>query len=280
MRIISYILISLTWFVLPWNIDTSQTSENISDSMFDLCYIENSSFQGGEQLVYKVYYNWNFIWLAAGEVTFNVKDLGSGYELIGTGKTYPSYEWFYKVDDNYYSFVDKQSLLPKKFTRDIKEGNYSLYDKVKFDQENRTGVSLRGKTKEKAELKEFETPGCVQDLLSILYYVRNVNLNDLEEEDAFPVNLYLDLETYPLEVTMKERKENKKVKGLGTYNAMRLSPDLIEGHVFNEGDEMNIWVSNDQNKIPLLIESPLNVGSIKAVLKSHQGLKYDLHQSK
>lgn len=278
MQLIKILLISIPWIFLSDAPGMSPDSA-INKEYNDPCSIENSSFIGGEQLVYKVYYNWNFIWLSAGEVTFNVKDLGNAYELIATGKTYPSYEWFYTVDDYYYSFVDKETLLPKKFTRDIKEGTYYLYDKVKFDQESRQGVSLRGKTKETAKFEEFNTPSCVQDLLSILYYVRNMNFDTLEDGDAFPVNLYLDLETYPLEVTLKERTASKKIKGLGKYDVMRLSPDLLEGHVFEDGDEMNIYVSDDKNRIPLLIESPLSVGSVKAVLKSHQGLKYELNDS-
>ncbi len=75
-------------------------------------------------------------------------------------------------------------------------------------------------------------------------------------------------------------KEAKKIKGLGSFDVLNISPDLIEGHVFEDGDKMNIWVSNDSNRIPLLIESPLAVGSVKAVLKSHQGLKYELNESK
>ena len=259
----------------------AQHTENNSGKLLttEVCDTEESCFEGGEQLVYKVYYNWNFIWLSAGEVTFDVKDFGNAFEMSAVGKTYPSYEWFYTVDDYYYSFVDKETMLPKRFTRDIKEGTYSLYDKVKFDQSSNTGVSLRGKTKETAALHEFETTDCVQDLLSILYFVRNKNFNTMSEGDAFPVNLYLDLETYPLEVTLAERVRNKKIKGLGNFDVMNLNPDLIEGHVFDEGDQMNIWVSDDENKIPLMIESPLVVGSVKAILKSHRGLKFELQES-
>nr|MBP6540568.1 DUF3108 domain-containing protein [Saprospiraceae bacterium] len=40
------------------------------------------------------------------------------------------------------------------------------------------------------------------------------------------------------------------------------------------GNRMHVWVSNDGNKLPLLIESPLSVGSAKAVLKSYSGLRH------
>jgi len=46
-----------------------------------------------------LYYNWNFVWLSAGEVIFEIKDEGDYYHIDVTGRTYASYEWFCKVRD-------------------------------------------------------------------------------------------------------------------------------------------------------------------------------------
>ena len=64
------------------------------------------------------------------------------------------------------------------------------------------------------------------------------------------------------------------------YNTVIVSPEVISGEVFEEGTEMNIYVSDDNNRVPLLIESPVSVGSVKAVLKNYSGLKYDLKKSR
>jgi hypothetical protein len=56
---------------------------------------------------------------------------------------------------------------------------------------------------------------------------------------------------------------------------MKFQPEIIAGNVFNEDAHMTVWVSDDQNKIPVLIESPVSVGSVKMVLKQYWGLKYD-----
>jgi len=50
-------------------------------------------------------------------------------------------------------------------------------------------------------------------------------------------------------------------------------PQLVKNDLFPDGGEMNIWVSDDKNRLPLLIESPLSVGSVRAVLKKHKGLR-------
>ena len=62
---------------------------------------------------------------------------------------------------------------------------------------------------------------------------------------------------------------------MGRYKTLKFQPEVIAGNVFNEGSKMSVWVSDDQNRIPVLIESPVSVGSVKMVLKKYWGLKYD-----
>ena len=97
----------------------------------------------------------------------------------------------------------------------------------------------------------------------------------MSKGEEVPVKIFLDRKTYPLKVKYKGTENDTKIKGMGRYRTHKFTPELIAGDVFKEGDEMNVYVSNDKNKIPLLIESPVSVGSVKVVLKSYKGLKYD-----
>lgn len=242
----------------------------------DHCNIENQAFQDGEEIVYKMYYNWNFVWLSAGEVVFRVRDLGNQYHFSAYGRTYKSYEWFYKVRDYYDTYVDKETLLPNVSIRDIEEGKYRLYDKITFDKRRNIASSLRGKSKENAEVTEYPIESCMHDLLSIVYFARNLNFDDLEEGSQVPVKIFMDKEIWPLKVVYKGKDDNKKIRGEGRYETIKFSPEVIVGDIFNEGTEMNVWVSDDLNKIPLLIESPISVGSVKAVLKEYRGLRHEM----
>lgn len=239
------------------------------------CSIQNSTFQGGEEITYKLYYNWNFVWLSAGEVTFRVRDLGNQYHLSAVGRTYKSYEWFYKVRDYYDTYIDKNTLLPSISIRNIQEGGYQLYDKVTFDRNRQVAVGLRGKTREQAKVTEYDIDHCIHDMLSIIYYSRNINFDALNNGATFPVKIFLDKETYPLKVKYLGKEDRKKVKGQGRFQTHVFSPQVIAGEIFKEDDQMKVWVSADQNKIPMEIESPVSVGSVKAVLKSYKGLKYE-----
>jgi hypothetical protein len=246
------------------------------DTIKNDCSISNSTFKAGEQLTYKLYYNWNFIWLSAGEVTFKVTDLGPTYHISAVGQTYSSYEWFFKVRDHYQVFLEKETLLPKESIRDVHEGDFQLFDHLSFDHENKKVTSRRGKTRKETKTVVTEVDNCVHDVLSILYYMRNVNYNTMRINETIPINIFIDNEIWPLGVKYKGKEKEKKIKGLGDFNVLKFSPEVIAGNVFEEGTEMTIYASDDLNRIPLLIESPVSVGSVKAVLKDYKGLKYNL----
>lgn len=240
-----------------------------------LCSINNTTFVTGEELTYKVYYNWNFVWIPAGEVTFKVLDQGDKYYISAKGRTYDSYDWAFKVRDEYKVWIDKETMLPRTAIRNVKEGGYQLYDMMKYDHEKMQIRSYRGKTKDETRKFTFDMQDCTHDVLSIIYYVRNKNYNQMKAGEKFPIRIFLDKEKYSLETRFVGR-ETKKIKDLGTFKTFKLMPEIVKGEVFNDTSGMTIWASDDENKIPLQIESPLSVGSAKAVLKSYKKIRYPM----
>lgn len=274
------LIFSIMAFTIPPT-ETDSTSINIplldaEKDVIEPCFMENKTFQGGEEITYKLYYNWGIMWLSAGEVTFKVNDMGSQYHVAVAGRTYKSYEWFFKVRDYYDTYIDKNSLLPKTAIRNVREGKYRLYDEITFDQENKKASSLRGKTKDVATKKNYNLEECMHDMLSVIYYSRNIDFESYKEGEEFPVKIFMDKEVWPLNVKYKGKQSRKKVKGKGRFNTIKFSPQVVSGRVFKEGEEMMVYVSDDKNRIPLLIESPVSVGSVKAVLKNYKGLKYNM----
>lgn len=253
---------------------SSFLSKEDTRTSFDECFNQNTSFQDGEVLLYRIYYNWNLVWVPAGEVKFTMRETNDAYHYEAIGKSYSSYESIFRVNDYYASSIDKTTMLPKTFVRHIEEGNYRKFDSLTFDQAALTVHSINGKTKAKAHEKSFDIDGCALDLLSVMYSLRNENIDEYNKGDYLDINMFFDKENYPVHVVY-DGKERKKVRGLGTFDCIRVQPELIAGNVFNEGDEMNIWVTDDQNKIPVMIETPISVGSIKAVLLKHKGLRHE-----
>ncbi|MDX1685154.1 MAG: DUF3108 domain-containing protein, partial [Saprospiraceae bacterium] len=159
------------------------------------CESENFSFQPGEELVYKIYYNLNFIWIPAGEIKFNVFNGPGTYEFTAYGTTYPSYEWFYKVHDIYRTTVDKSSLLPTYSMRHLQEGGYRLYEEVVYDQEEGEAKVLRGRDKASATDRGIVDFGnCANDIVSLLYKLRNVDMEALKTAGEMPVDFFMGKE--------------------------------------------------------------------------------------
>jgi len=267
-------LIGLFAFVWP----KGHAQGSISNSTVaeePICQMVNEAFAGGEKINYKIYYNLNFIWIPAAEVTFEVKDLGEEFYIRTEGRTLKSYDWFFKVRDTYEVTLNKETLLPTHSVRQVQEGGFRLFDEIRYDHDRGLVSSLRGKTKEKATLREYPITSCIHDILSVIYYARNLDFDNYHSGDKFPVNIFMDKEEWKLNVQYGGLAEEKKIKGRGKFNTYLFHPEVITGDVFKENTQMNVYVSKDENRIPLLIESPISVGSIKAVMTSSENLRHE-----
>ena len=234
----------------------------------DFCGIRNTTFQAGESISFKVYYTLG-VYVAAGEATFkttlermNNKPV---YHIVGDGKTYNFYDNFFKVRDKYETYIDTATLQPLKFVRNVYEGGYKKYENITFNQAANTAVTSEG---------VFQVPNCVQDVLSAIYYARNIDFSKYQVNDKIPFSMFLDNETYNLYIRYLG-KENVKTK-YGKFKAIKFKPLLIKGTMFEGGEKMTVWVSDDGNRIPVRIESSISVGSIKVDMMNYQNLKYPL----
>jgi Protein of unknown function (DUF3108) len=235
----------------------------------DFCGLRNASFKATESLTFKVFYTLAGVYVGAGEATFNIGveryNNKPVYHIIGDGKTYPFYDKFFKVRDRYESFIDTANLQPVKFIRNIYEGGYKKFEDVTFNQVSNTAITKDG---------VFKVPNCVQDVLSSIYYARNIDFNKYKPGDKIPFSMFLDNEVYNLYIRYLG-KEKIKTK-YGKFNAIKFKPLLIKGTIFEGGEKMEVWVSDDANHIPLRVESPISVGSVKVDMMGYKNLRYPL----
>ena len=116
----------------------------------------------------------------------------------------------------------------------------------------------------------------MHDILSVIYFARNLDYENMPEGTRVPVKIFMDKEEWPITVVYDGKDEEKKVKGLGKFRTIKFSPEITASDLFEKDAQMDIWVTDDKNKLPLLIAAPLSVGSVKAVLKDYKGLRYDM----
>jgi len=235
----------------------------------DSCTVRNTAFQSGESLTYKVFYTLASVYVAAGETTFTTSlDQFGGkecYHVIAEGKTYSFYDKFFKVRDRYETYIDTATLQPYKFIRNVNEGGYKTYENVTFVKNTNTAVTSEG---------VYKVPSCIQDVLSAMFYVRNLDFNHFKPGDKIPFDMFLDRQVYHLYVRYlgKETIRTKYAK----FRAIKFKPLLVKGTMFEGGEKMTVWVSDDPNHIALRVESPITVGSVKVDMSYYRNLRYPL----
>lgn len=250
-------MILLAGFCLPFLISYGQN---------DFCNVKNTSFQAGEKLMFRVYYNMGPVWINAGNAIFSIESARMNdrktYHVTGFGKTAKAYEWVFKVRDQYETYLDKETMMPLRFVRDVNEGGFIIKQNVTFNHKKGEAISND---------KTFEIPSCTQDVLSAIYFARNIDYGKFKAGDKIPFNMFLDDKVYSLYIKYLG-KEKVKTK-MGTFNSIKIAPLLIEGTIFKGGEKMAVWVSDDANHVPLRVESPILVGSIKVDLVAFDSLR-------
>lgn len=243
---------------------------------FSQCFETNFAFCPGEVLNYEIYYNWGFVWLNAGNIDFKVN---SGtfhdrpiYYFDSQGSTYKSYDWFFKVRDRYQCYLDVETLRPLWFHRENYEGGFEADYKYFFNHSDNVVYSYTQNSERPFKKDTVEIPPCTFDLLSLIYYSRNIDFSDLHAGDSIPIISIIDNEVYNLYIRYlgKEVIENKFGE---EYNCIKFSALLVEGTIFKDGEDLLVWVSDDKNRIPILVEAKILVGSIKAYLSSMEGVR-------
>lgn len=238
-------------------------------AQIDFCGITNTAFKNGEVITMKVFYNALGAYIGAGEATFTTKlERYNGkpvYHIVGEGKSYSFFDNFFKVRDRYESFVDTSTLLPYKFIRNVDEGGHKIYNNVSFNQTTHTATSTNG---------VFKISNCIQDVVSSMYYARNINFDKYKPGDKIPFDMFLDDEVYHLYIRYVG-KEKIKTR-YGKFHAIKFKPLLVKGTMFEGGEKMNAWVSDDANKLLLRVESPISVGNVKVDMMGYSNLRYPL----
>lgn len=233
------------------------------------CDMRNSAFHAGEIITYKVFYTVAGAYLGAGEATFRstIENLNNKpvYHITGEGKTYSFYDNFFKVRDKYESYIDTATLQPYRFIRNVNEGTYKKYENVTFNKSTNTAVTNSG---------VYKVPECVQDVLSSIYFARNIDFDQYKPEDKIRFSMFLDNEVYEMYIRYLG-KETVKTR-YGKFKAIKFKPLLIKGTIFEGGEKMTVWVSDDQNRIPVRIESPISVGSVKVDMIYNRNLRHRL----
>jgi hypothetical protein len=243
------------------------------------CPIKEVPFKAGEQLNYDVYYYMKKMWVPAGKVRFEVYDSvyngKSCFLLDGKGKSLKSYDYFFRVRDQYASWVDKETLTPYRFLRDVNEGGFELFEDYRFNPLEQRAQVYTKKT-DTTKHVNMKVPACTFDVMTCVYRARCIDFSTFKLNDTLPMPMVLDREIYNNVYIRYTGRARIKGEDGNYYNCIKFKPLLVQGTIFSDGEEMEVFVTDDRNRIPIYIEAKILVGTIKAYLTSYKHTKFPL----
>jgi hypothetical protein len=226
--------------------------------------VKNEAFKCGEKLVYRIHYGF----IDAGQATIRIEDSlvpvsgKKAYHIIGTGISTGAVNVFFKVNDRYETYIDAKALCPLLFIRHVNEGGFLINQNMLFDQDfhivNSTG-------------KKIKIPDYVQDMLSAFYYSRTFDYTNEKPGKIDSVITIVDDKVWSLRIKFVRRDTIKS--DVGKICCLVFEPMVQKGRIFKHDNDLQVWISDDKNHIPIKAQANILVGSIKLDIMSWSGLE-------
>jgi len=233
----------------------------------DLAKTADPVFKPGEKLGYRLKYGF----FTAAEANIRVEDSPirfdglPAYHIIAEGKTAGAFDVFYKVRNRYETYVDQSTLQPYYYAENRRESDYRHSDKVTFNHTTNKITAAKG---------VYPFTGKVFDFLSAYYFARCIDISKIHIGQKFDLQYFLEDGVHILSITYvgKEKMECS----MGTFNCLKFNPTIIPGRIFKKNSKLYLWITDDNNRIPVKAQVELVVGSLTMDLTSATGLKYPL----
>jgi hypothetical protein len=264
--IFSLLILIITAFIYSSN--SQKPNIDLRDSTqtanYKFRYLKNESFGFGERLDYKVGYK--FITAGTGYLQI-AKDpvyrYGRPCYLVQFEvKSLESLDFLYRVRDAYSTVLDVAGIFPWEFTQKIREGNYKRDSKAYFDQFNHKAF---------VGDKTFEVSEYIHDIVSAFYYVRTLNLSQMQKGNVIYLENFFDNKSYKLGVKI-HGKSIAEVDA-GKFNCVVVEPLVVEGGLFKSEGSIYIWLTDDERKIPVKVATRIPIGFVEATLTSYKGTR-------
>lgn len=221
----------------------------------------NTAFIAGENLTYQIKYGF----ITAGMTQLSLTDTVFQNKLVFHSSTVAQTtglaDKIYGVKDVYESWFDKETILPYKQISNVKEGRYTKYNEVIYNRDNNTVHS---------ELSGIhEVPRKILDLSSTFYYIRRIDFSKVVDGQTILLNMYFADEVFPFRF-IYQGKEAVRTK-FGKINCLKISPVVEVGRMFKRSDDMTVWLTDDGNRIPVLIRMDIRiVGNVNLKLVNYE----------
>ncbi|MBR5118507.1 MAG: DUF3108 domain-containing protein [Muribaculaceae bacterium] len=216
-----------------------------------------------ETLNYQVVYHWGIVWKHAGDATLTTTKTASGYSSRLTGKTRSWADKVYPVRDTLKCTMTS-NFRPLKYEKFTHEKSYYAHDIVEFSN---YGASTSAKctryrkNKPTANLS-LTANGVAYDMLSVFFMLRNIDFEKMKSANTYSTWIFSGKQKEILTIKyvgIKGIELRDKSKHLAYHIKLKFTQDNGK----KSSDDIDAYISTDDQRIPLMVVGKLPVGEIK-----------------
>lgn len=225
----------------------------------------------GEKITYGAYYNWHFIWIRSGQVNFSLNSIktsaGERWKMRAEAHTFRMYDRFYKIRDTVESICLPNTFEPEYYEQIFNHGNERSYYMYKVPPPRKqifSDVQRFGKPAFRDTLAF--TPG-ISDMLATAYKFRTHDFSNLTVGEKVPFTMLVDNEVHNIYYRYLG-KETITNRNKIPFTCHKFSILLLQGDFFAGGEYLKVWIDDSPNQLPVMVETKILVGSVKAIIET------------
>lgn len=111
------------------------------------------------------------------------------------------------------------------------------------------------------------------DVQTAVYYARLWDLKNAIIGDQKLVRLIISGEFFTIPMTYRGI-ENVKHKNGKRYSCYKITTKVVEGLIFRANQEISIFISEDENQLPLVVTAPILIGRVEGYLQQTKGVEF------
>ena len=240
------------------------------------CAMENNVFLPGERLQMEVYFKWGLLMPKAGNVTLSVNNTngGAAYRYRLLFKTTSMFDHIFKMRDTIDCYYSKDMQLLRSQKRVNEGGKYNVDDLTFTYNEGLTRVRSHRYNLEKTKIDTtLVSENCMTDMLGATLFLRMYDISSMSTGDVIPFRIAVGRDR----VNVRFRYGGQRIVEQG--DNIKFKTKLFYMDIFDEAftetkEAVEVWISDDENKIPIKIKAKLKVGSAEVHFKSISGNRH------
>jgi hypothetical protein len=225
-------------------------------------------YRVGEKVTMEV----SYFAVVGGDMTVEVRNLAEvngrkSYRFAGTAKSSSVFAMFYAVDDWFETFVDYETLVPQSYALHVKESKQLREVRTVFDWSKKRATYYDKKINEEKKLeqdnKEWDIPEYSQNVFSAAYYLRA-----FDWRPGIKTSFRVAHEGKNLVLTAEYVRKEKISTAAGDFECVVVKPTISLDGKFTPIGDVFVWMTNDDRKLIVRLESKIKIGKIVAVAKA------------